>query len=307
MKKSIRGLVTLFGWFLITLSACGSEEVYHNSQSVISNSDNEYSNQSVIEFQPDYAEGEENTTMLSGPVISQGKWIYYCMPEGISKMDEQENVYTIYTMRDVSQISVLGDWVYYYVSNKFGRVRTDGTNNEVLLNDIRMYGKFLVQNDKLYYVEEKSVSASKENYIFTCYNLVDEKEEVSKLVGTGPSNILGCYNDKIYITIIDVEDNYDQYVVKIDINNYIVNEISEELIDFFQGGFIYKNQLIYSKNLGFLWASASGVTTIYVANLDNETMEFTAEFEFGKQEGELLGHGLVSRICGVWGLSDEEY
>ena len=42
--------------------------------------------------------------MLSSYVVSQGKWVYYYSSDEIMKMDENKNIYTVFSVSDVKGI-----------------------------------------------------------------------------------------------------------------------------------------------------------------------------------------------------------
>lgn len=63
-------------------------------------------------------------------------------------MDENKNIYTVLSVSDVKGICVLGDWIYYYKYNEIGRVKTDGTNQEIIKN-VKIRTPFLIKDNML--------------------------------------------------------------------------------------------------------------------------------------------------------------
>lgn len=106
--------------------------------------------------------------------------------------------------------------------------------------------------------------------------------------------ILGLYKDKVYF----IEENC-LYCVDID-----QDEEDEVLtVEGLEGGFIYGDELLYSRSSG--WADTQ--TDLYVVNLENGTLDYSTQFEFGKDSSQLLSTGQVAELCGACNVSGKEY
>ncbi|CDA68940.1 MAG: hypothetical protein ACM677_02875 [Bacteroides sp.] len=70
-----------------------------------------------------------------------------------------------------------------------------------------------------------------------------------------------------------------------------------------EGGFIYGDELLYSRSSG--WADTQ--TDLYVVNLENGTLDYSTQFEFGKDSSQLLSTGQVAELCGACNVSGKEY
>lgn len=309
MKKTKALVLTLM--MSTFLCACGEKRDDNsfslNSENTLQYQSNELSETipvlDEIEFQPDYEEGEQNTAMLSSYIASQGKWIYYYTSDEILKMDENKDVYTVSSVRDVRSICVLGDWIYYSTYNEMGRIKTDGTNQEII-KEIKVMSPFLVEGNRLFYFEERNVSATAVDYSFQCYDM-NSKEDIMPENSTC-GRILGLYKDRLYLRIED--DGGDEiFVLYIYTDTLDVGEGDDEdtilMIDGLEGGFIYEDQLLYSRSSG--WADS--LTELYVVNLENGTLDYSTQIEFGKDSSQVLSTGQKTELCGVCNISGEEY
>lgn len=283
----------------IFMCACGEKQNDNNSYSAADNASQYQSGEigdttvtpSETGFHPDYDEGEQNLSMLSSYVVSQGKWVYYYSSDEIMKMDENKNIYTVFPVSDVKGICVLGDWIYYYKYNEIGRVKTDGTNQEIIKN-IKIRTPFLIKDNVLLYVEERDSSATSEDYFLQGYDISSKEDVLPEESFNG--KILGLYKDKVYL----LEENGLYYV---DIDQGEEDEVLT--VEGLEGGFIYGDELIYSKSTG--WADTQ--TDLYVVNLENGTLDYSTQFEFGKDSSQLLSTGQVAELCGVCNVSGKEY
>lgn len=229
--------------------------------------------------------------MLSSYVVSQGKWVYYYSSDEIMKMDENKNIYTVLSVSDIKGICVLGDWIYYYKYNEIGRVKTDGTNQEIIKN-IKIRTPFLIKDNMLLYVEERDSSATSEDYFLQGYDINSKEDVLPEESFNG--KILGLYKDKVYL----LEENCLYYI---DIDQDEEDEVLT--VEGLEGGFIYGDELLYSRSSG--WADTQ--TDLYVVNLENGTLDYSTQFEFGKDSSQLLSTGQVAELCGACNISGKEY
>lgn len=282
----------------VFMCACGEKQNDNNSYSVADNASQYQSGEigettvtsSETGFHPDYDEGEQNLSMLSSYVVSQGKWVYYYSSDEIMKMDENKNIYTVFSVSDVKSICVIGDWIYYYKYNEIGRVKTDGTNQEIIKN-VKIRTPFLIKDNMLLYVEERDSSATSEEYFLQGYDTNSKEYFLSDESFNG--KILGLYKDKVYL----IEEN-SLYCV--DIGQGEENEVLT--MEGLEGGFIYGDELLYSRSSG--WADTQ--TDLYVVNLENGTLDYSTQFEFGKDSSQLLSTGQVAELCGACNVSGKE-
>lgn len=283
----------------VFMCACGEKQKDNNSYSVADNASQYQSGEmgettvtsSETGFHSDYDEGEQNLSMLSSYVVSQGKWVYYYSSDEIMKMDENKNIYTVFSVSDVKGICVLGDWIYYYKYNEIGRVKTDGTNQEIIKN-VKIRTPFLIKDNMLLYVEERDSSATSEEYFLQGYDTNSKEDVLPEESFNG--KILGLYKDKVYL----LEEN-SLYCV--DIGQGEEDEVLT--VEGLEGGFIYGDELLYSRSSG--WADTQ--TDLYVVNLENGTLDYTTQFEFGKDSSQLLSTGQVAELCGACNVSGKEY
>ena len=95
-------------------------------------------------FVPDYRPGHANTVgndpnnlmNFAGFVAGQDNWVYYCAGSNFRflmkvKTDGTQNQLVTESNITISYLNIIGDWIYY-VSSGIWRIRTDGSQRELL-------------------------------------------------------------------------------------------------------------------------------------------------------------------------------
>ena len=226
MKRII--VIILATVLSVSLTACGSKDVAMPGSAPIPRGNNEQTDASTDirenspgsqshagtdEFIPDYRPGYANhygfdinamSGIFPGYYATQDGWLYYSMgKDKLYKMPIGGTAGEIVLLADfgygtsVSNINVVGDWIYLAAERQIYKLRTDGSMQERLLDYNCYYGNFYVIGDRLYLSYAKRLDASTEIYTIGYYDLTEGM--FHELVMNPPNRSFFIANDEIWI------------------------------------------------------------------------------------------------------------
>ncbi|MBQ3088510.1 MAG: DUF5050 domain-containing protein [Clostridia bacterium] len=148
-----------------------------------------------------------------GHATKQGEWIFYSTRTGIYKTNGQKTK----KLSDVIArgMNICGDWLYYLSDQKCYRIKTNGQNQEVFLNDV---SSLYIADGWVYYQTYKYDGL---------YRIKTDKTQNKHIIKEDKISNLNIIDNKIYWG-----NNVDLYVANCDGSNikHYVDAGSQELI-----------------------------------------------------------------------------
>ena len=92
-----------------------------------------------------------------GHFVFANGWVYYCKDSKIYKMKTDGTNKQIIYNDYATSLNLVNDWLYFVSKNKINKIKTDGTEMTVLTSINWVYDCMVVDGNKIYYVDESCV------------------------------------------------------------------------------------------------------------------------------------------------------
>lgn len=181
----------------------------------------------VDSFAPDYESEDEinilgntNSNYKNGAwVAGQGKWTYCIVSNQIIKFwgfveeFDKQIVWDGTNDGDVRRLSVCGDYLYFLSNAGLCRVRTDGTNYEVIFEEADSYihNDYVVYDQKIYTSMSRQVSATKYSHYFIEYDCDDKS--VNEIYEASDYEFIGADSGYLVFRIGEDSDGSNKMLV----------------------------------------------------------------------------------------------
>lgn len=164
-----------------------------------------------------------NIYLNDGRYVSKDGWTYYVLGYDIKKVNAAGVVIDVYhENRELhGGLNIVGEWIYYRYDGGIAKVKTDGTEREIVIphdNSSYVRSQILVKGNMIYYLASDKVSSSRSNYILHLYNIkTGENINLYNFGEKTDAGMLGIYGDILYV--IDRNDS-TYYVAPINLDEY---------------------------------------------------------------------------------------